>query len=493
VVETAVALSPSRAEADETAASLAARIRRRELSAVEAVSGSLARMDALDGALHAFCTRCDDMALAQAAAVDRRLSAGDLVGPLAGVPVAVKDLIDTKGLRTTYGSPLYADHVPEEDDVVVECLVAAGAIVVGKTNTSEFGYGAVGANPLFPSTRNPWNLALTPGGSSAGTAAAVASGMVTFGLGSDGGGSVRIPASLCGVVGIKPSFGRAPLYPGCRDPRFPGASGWESLEHIGPLARTVEDAALVLSVITGPSPKDQHSLPAEISDWRVPPPETMRGLRIAFSPDLGFAAVDPEARAIAEAAARRFERDCGATVEFAHPEVGDTQAAFEALVALDTDRNGLRAAGRERGLTFGGPLGDLLATRWTADAFTDAILARKTIANAMWRFMERYDFLMTPATAVVAFPAEWTAPHFIDGRPVAPSAWTPFSAIANLTGQPAASVPAGWTRAGLPVGLQIVGRRLDDLGVLAACGALEAVQPWAWRRPSLLWSLRHET
>ena len=341
--------SPPLAEAEETAASLAARIRRREISALEAVSTALARIDALDGALHAFCTRCDDVALAQAAALDRRLSAGDPVGPLAGVPVAVKDLIDTKGLRTTYGSPLYADHVPEEDDVVVERLVAAGAIVVGKTNTSEFGYGAVGVNPLFPATRNPWNLSLTSGGSSAGTAAAVASGMVPFGLGSDGGGSVRIPASLCGIVGVKPSFGRTPLYPGCRDPRFPGASGWESLEHIGPLARTVEDAALALSVITGPSPKDRHSLPAEISDWQVPPPETMRGLRIAFSPDLGFAAIDPEARTIAEAAARRFEHDLGAIVEFAHPKVGDTQTAFQALVALDTDRNGLRGLARDAG------------------------------------------------------------------------------------------------------------------------------------------------
>jgi aspartyl-tRNA(Asn)/glutamyl-tRNA(Gln) amidotransferase subunit A len=493
VVETAVAPTPPLADAEETAASLAARIRRREISALEAVSTALARIDALDGALHAFCTRCDDVALAQAAALDRRLSAGDPVGPLAGVPVAVKDLIDTKGLRTTYGSPLYADHVPEEDDVVVERLVAAGAIVVGKTNTSEFGYGAVGVNPLFPATRNPWNLSLTSGGSSAGTAAAVASGMVPFGLGSDGGGSVRIPASLCGIVGVKPSFGRTPLYPGCRDPRFPGASGWESLEHIGPLARTVEDAALALSVITGPSSKDRHSLPAEISDWQVPPPETMRGLRIAFSPDLGFAAIDPEARAIAEAAARRFEHDLGAIVEFAHPKVGDTQTAFQALVALDTDRNGLRGLAETRGIAFDGPLGELLATPWTADAFTDAILARKTIANVMWRFMKRYDFLMTPATAVAAFPAEWAAPPFIDGRPAAPSAWTPFSAIANLTGQPAASVPAGWTRAGLPVGLQIVGRRLDDLGVLAACGALEVVQPWTWRRPNMSRSLRHET
>jgi len=477
------AATPGDPDAVTTAAALAARVLAREISAVEAVSAALKRMDALDGELHAFCTRCDERALAEAAAVDRRLDAGEAVGPLAGVPVAIKDLINTKGLRTTYGSPLYADHVPEEDDVVVERLVAAGAVVVGKTNTSEFGYGAVGDNPLFASTRNPWNPALTPGGSSAGTAAAVASGMVPFGLGSDGGGSVRIPASLCGVLGVKPSFGRVPLYPGCRDPSLPGASGWESLEHIGPLARSVEDAALALSVIVGPSAKDRHSLPAEIRGWRPPPPETMRGLRIAFSPDLGFTAVDEEVRAIAEAAARRFERDLGARVEFDHPEVGDTQCVFEALVALDTDRKGLLAAARKRGTVFDGVLGAALSADWTADAFSDAILARKTIANVMWRFMERYDLLLTPATAVAAFPVEWTAPPRIGGRIVGRSAWTPFSALANLTGQPAASAPAGWTRDGRPVGLQIIGRRLDDLGVLGACAALEAVQPWAQRRP----------
>jgi aspartyl-tRNA(Asn)/glutamyl-tRNA(Gln) amidotransferase subunit A len=491
VAEAALAL-PLAAPAD-SAATLAARIRRRELSAAEAVGAALARIDASDSVLHAFCTRCDEDALEQARAIDRRLAAGEHVGPLAGVPVAIKDLIDTKGLRTTYGSTLYSDHVPEEDDVVVERLAAAGAIIVGKTNTSEFGYGATGSNPLFPTTRNPWDVALTPGGSSAGTAAAVASGMVPFGIGSDGGGSVRIPASLCGVVGVKPSFGRVPLYPGCRDARLPGASGWESLEHIGPLARSVEDAALALSVISGPSPKDRHSLPADFADWRVPPPETMRELRIAFSPDLGFAAVDPEVQEIAEAAALRFERDLGARVDRTHPKTGDTQRVFEALVALDTDRNGLLAMAERRGIAFDGVLGGILAVEWTADDFTDAILARKTIANVMWRFMERYDFLLTPSTAVAAFPVTQSAPPRIEGRAVKPSAWTPFSALANLTGQPAASVPAGWTRDGRPVGLQIVGRRLDDLGVLAACGALEAVQPWAGRAPAASRSAHHET
>ena len=468
----------------EDAGTLAGLIRESEVSAVEAVRAALDRMDAWDGHLHAFCTRGDEQALDQAQAIDRRLAAGDPVGPLAGVPIAVKDLIDVKGMRTTFGSALYAEHVSVEDEVVVERLKAAGAIVVGKTNTSEFGYGPTGRNALFPATRNPWDLALSPGGSSAGTATAVASGMVPFGLGSDGGGSVRIPASLCGVFGIKPSFGRVPLHPGCRDARFPGASGWETLEHIGPLTRTVADAALALSVMVGPTPKDRHSIPAEIRDWTVPRPETLKGLRVAFSPDLGFAAVDPEVRSIVTAAARRFERDLGCTVELAQPAIPDLQPVFEALVALDTDRQGLRALAASRGVSIGGSLGALLAQSWSADAFTAAIMARKTIAEATWRFMDRFDIFLTPSTACAAFQVDIAAPAELDGRAVGSSAWTAFSSLANLTGQPAASMPAGWTREGRPVGLQVIGRHLDDLGVLAACGAFESVQPWADRWPS---------
>ena len=184
--------------------------------------------------------------------------------------MAVKDLIFTRGIRTTGGSPLYADFVPEEDDVTVERLRAAGAVILGKTNVSEFGYGGVGHNPLFPTTRNPWNPRLTPGGSSAGSAVAVATGMAPLALGSDGGGSIRIPAAFCGIVGIKASMGRVPLHPGCRDERYPGFSGWESVEHIGPLARTVRDAALMLRVIAGPDPRDRLSLPAGDSTGWVP-------------------------------------------------------------------------------------------------------------------------------------------------------------------------------------------------------------------------------
>jgi len=459
-----------------SAAAIAAAVRSREISCVESVTAALAAIASVDDDLHAFCTLDGEVALAQAAALDARLARGEAGGALAGVPVAVKDLIATRGLRTTFGSPLYADFVPDQDDVAVERLRAAGAIVIGKTNTSEFGYGPVGHNALFATTRNPWNPALTPGGSSAGTAAAVASRAVPLGLGSDGGGSVRIPAALCGLVGVKASWGRVPLHPGCRDERLPGASGWESLEHIGPIARHVGDAALALSVVAGPSDRDRHSLPTQSGTFRIAAPETLRGARIAYSASLGFAQPDAEIADIVARAARHFAATVGGELVEADPPVGDPQAAFEALVALDTDRAGLRRLAAAGGHAFTGPLGRLLATNWTADDFTAAILARKRIANAMSHFMAGFDLLMTPTTATAAFPAD------TDG----PEAWTPFTALANLTGQPAASVPAGFTADGRPAGLQIVGRHLDDAGVLTACAAFEAVLPWAHVLPKIV-------
>ena len=464
------------------AAPLAALIRSRALSAREATAAALARIEALDGGLHAFCTLAPDAALATAGAVDAALARGEDPGPLAGVPVAVKDLIATEGLRTTFGSPLYAGFVPEEDDVCVRRLRAAGAVVIGKTNASEFGYGPVGHNPLFPATRNPWDPALTPGGSSAGSAVAVATGMTPVALGSDGGGSIRIPGALTGVVGIKPSWGRVPLWPGCRDERWPGASGWEALEHIGPLTRTVADAALTLSVIAGPDPMDRHSLPAEGLDWADLSPLPLRGARLAYAAEMG-AAADPEVAALCEAAARDLAAALGASLTPAAPDTGPVQPVFEAIVAMETDRAGLSAMARAAGRRFAGPLATVLETDWTADAFTAALIGRKRIVNATARFMAGFELLLSPAAGAPAFPVGRQGPERIGGRPAAPSDWTAFSALANLTGLPAATVPAGLTAAGLPVGLQIMGRRLDDLAVLRAAAALETARPWAHLRP----------
>ena len=467
-------------------AALAQAIRERRWRCAEVTAAALQRIAALDGGLHAFSTLAADAALAQAEALDARLAAGLPIGPLGGVPVAIKDLICTKGLRSTFGSRLYADFVPEEDDVVVERLREAGAVVLGKTNTSEFGYGAVGHNPLFATTRNPWNPALTSGGSSAGSAAAVAARMVPLALGSDGGGSVRIPAALSGVFGIKPSWGRVPVYPGCRDQRYPGISSWESLEHIGPITRTAADAALALSVLCGPTPRDRFSLPAESADWRIAPADTLRGCRMAFSVDMGHAVVDAEVRAAVEAAALRIGDALGVVAQRKHPAIGDTQAMFETLVALDTDRAGLKALARRQGVELTGWLADLVAREWSGDEFSAALMERKRIVNTTWRFFEQADFLLTPTTAAPAFAIDQPGPATIDGRAVAPTAWIAFSALANLTGLPAASVPIGFTEDGRPIGLQILGRHLDDRGVLALAAVVEGLYPRErWPGPPL--------
>src|SRR5216110_2117138 len=267
---------------------LARRIKAKELSPVEVVDAVLGRLERLDPVLHAFTTVTADDARAEARRIEQDIAAGREVGPLAGVPTGVKDLICTKGVRTASGSCAYADFVPDEDDVVVERIKAAGAIVIGKTQVPEFGYSGTGQTPLAEPTRNPWNLDRTSSGSSAGSGAAVATGVGPFSLGSDGGGSVRIPASFCGLCGVKATMGRVPLYPGTKDERYPGVSSWESLEHIGPLTRTVADAALVLSVIAGPDDRDRLSLPAADFDWLAAADGGIAGMRVAYSPRPGL-------------------------------------------------------------------------------------------------------------------------------------------------------------------------------------------------------------
>lgn len=468
------------------AGALAQAVRDRRWRCTEVTAAALQRIGTLDGTLNAFCTLAADAALAQAEALDTRLAAGHDIGPLGGVPVAIKDLICTRGLRSTFGSRLYAHFVPEEDDVVVERLRQAGAVVLGKTNTSEFGYGAVGHNPVFATTRNPWNPALTPGGSSAGSAAAVAARMVPLALGSDGGGSVRIPASLSGVFGIKPSWGRVPVYPGCRDERHPGISSWESLEHIGPLTRHAADAALALSVLCGPTPRDRFSLPAESPHWPIDRQALPAAPRLALSLDMGHAVVDSEVRAAVEGAALALGEALGVPVQRRHPEIGDTQAMFETLVALDTDRAGLKAMAQQQGVVLTGWLAELVARDWSGDEFSAALMARKRVVNTTWRFFEEADFLLTPTTAAPAFGIDQFGPTHINGQPVSPTAWIAFSALANLTGLPAASVPIGFTADGRPIGLQILGRHLDDRGVLALAAGLEQLFPRErWPGPAL--------
>ncbi len=471
-----------------SAGDTAAMIRSGAVSATEVVESSLSRIDALDDTLHAFVERTDTLARERAAAVDAALARGDDPGPLAGIPIAIKDLIGTAGIPTRNGSVAYADWIPDEDDIVVSRVKEAGAIIVGKTTVPEFGYSAVGHSPVSPVARNPWNPDLTPGGSSAGSAIALAAGMTPLALGSDGGGSVRIPASLCGLVGFKASMGRVPLYPGCRDERYPGVSSWETLEHIGPMTRTVGDAALLMSVLAGPDPRDRHSLPAGDVDWLGAvgddARERLSGLRIAFSPDLGYLPVDPQVRAVVGDAVRTFE-DLGTTVTEVDPWLEDSRRHVWALVMADSDLVGMRRMVEQFGDRMSPHLVQLIEKRWTAEEFTTAQMARKRVVNQMARFMADYDLLVTPTLSVPACPIGMQGPELIDGKMVDAGSWLGFLNIFNMTGQPAISVPAGLTDDGLPVGLQIVGPHLGDGIVLTAAAGFEEARPWREQRPDV--------
>jgi len=467
------------------AVDLAAAVRRRELSPVEVVEAVHRRMDRLEPRLHAFCHRADPAALDAARALERSLAAGDGGGALCGVPVGVKDLVAVAGMPMPGGSLAYRDFVPDEDDVVVERLRAAGAIVLGKTAVTEFGYSGASHSPVGETVRNPWNLALTSGGSSAGSGAAVAAGIGPVAIAADGGGSIRIPASFCGLFGMKASMGRVPMYPSCRDERYPGIASWEGLEHVGPVSRTVADSALVLSVIAGPDDRDRHSIPAGDVDWRAAAePGDLRGLRVAYSADLGRVAVDPEVRRVVGDAARAFA-ELGCEVEEADPGFADPGAAFAALIALESDLRGMREIVDRHGHEMSPHLVDLITRPWTAEDFTDAQTVRKAVVNAMWRFMRRYDLLLTPTLTTPPFAVHMQGPEKVGGRFVRDTAWLSFTYPFNLTGQPAATVPAGFTEDGLPVGLQIVGRHLDDGLVLRAAAAFEAARPWADAWPPL--------
>jgi Asp-tRNA(Asn)/Glu-tRNA(Gln) amidotransferase A subunit family amidase len=428
--------------------------------------------------INAFCTVAAEAARAQARLAEAAVVRGDVLGPLHGVPISFKDLTATAGIRTTYGSRIWEHHIPKADAPVVERARRAGAIVLGKTNTPELGCKGVTDNRIFGATRNPWNLGRTPGGSSGGAAAALAAGLGPLAEGSDLAGSIRQPAACCGVVGLKPTLGRVP--------RYPNANGWTSFACVGPMARTVRDAALLLSVMAGPDERDPMSLPLGAESFARAMDGGVAGLRVAFSSDLGYAAVDPEIRAVCTAAARRFT-DLGCAVEESDPGFDDPEALFLDLTAP------LRAAASQQDLgQWRAEMDPILVERieraggMTAVDFERASHRRTAMWQLVREFFERFDLLLTPVTAVPPIPLEMQYPREIAGRRVSsPIAWFPFTYPFAMMGLPAISVPCGFTRDGLPVGLQIVGRRLADATVLRAAGAFEAIAPWSGRRPPL--------
>lgn len=454
--------------ADLTATDLLDAFARRELSPVEAAEATLRRIEEADGAVNAFCLVDADHALARARASEQRWQRGEPHGALDGVPTSIKDVFLTAGWPTLRGSrTIEPDQKWETDAPAVARMREHNAVFVGKTTTPELAWKGVTDSPLAGITRNPWDTTRTAGGSSGGAAAAVALGMAPLAIGTDGGGSVRIPASFCGVFTLKPTYGRIPHYP---------ASPFGTLAHAGPITATVHDTALMMDVLSEPDSRDWSALPAPTGSFRTELDAGVRGMRIGFSPDLGFAAVDPEiAKAVAEAVGVFTE--LGATVEQVELGLSDPVEDFHILwfsgaakstAHLDDDQRaqldpGLREI-IEDGLTY------------SAQDYLDATNTRMLLGQRMGAFHDDYDLLLTPAVAVPPFEAGRETPVGSSARRW--TGWTPFSYPFNMTQQPAASVPCGFTGDGLPIGLQIVGPRHADARVLRAARAFERARPW---------------
>jgi aspartyl-tRNA(Asn)/glutamyl-tRNA(Gln) amidotransferase subunit A len=443
--------------------------RRGELSPVEATRAVLERIRRFDPAVNAFCLVDEERALAAARASEARWHKGAPAGLVDGVPTTIKDVVLTKDWPTLRGSLAVAREQPwSEDAPATARLREQGAVLLGKTTTPEFGWKAVTDCALSGITRNPWDVGRTPGGSSGGAAAAAALGMGALHVGSDGGGSIRIPAGFTGIFGHKPSFGRVPAHP---------LSPFGTIAHVGPMTRTVADAALMLNVLALPDARDWFALPYDGRDYRIGLEDGVRALRIAFSPSLGFARVEPEVAELVASAAAVFEEQ-GAHVEEADPGFTDPYETFtrhwyagaaslvDAFPAEDRARMdpGLLEIAAEGG-------------RLTLEDYMGAIKARAALGQQMRLFHERYDLLLTPTLPIPAFEAGREVPEGSGMRRWIE--WAPFSNPFNLTQQPAASVPCGLTRAGLPVGLQIVGPMHDDALVLRAARAFEAARPWS--------------
>ena len=459
-----------------SATELAGLIRARKLSPVELTRAVLERIERLNPTLNAFCTVTADAALAAARRAEQAVMSGDPLGPIHGVPFSVKDLALTKGVPTKFGSHIFANRIGEVDAPYVRRLHEAGGVMIGKTTSPEFGWKALGDSPLTGITRNPWNTNVTTGGSSAGAGAAAAAWLGPLHQGSDGAGSIRIPSGFCGIVGVKANYGRVPLWP---------VSNNDYATHAGPMTRTVADAALMLGVMAGPDPMDATALDAPPPDYLGLLDRGVKGLTIAFSPDLGGLRVDPEVASVVAASARAFE-SLGGSVEEVKPGFADSHDMIRLMWGAHYIGNYGQYLDEWRARMDPGLVACMdEAKRWSAQDYVAMRGRRIGYWDSVRPLFERYDLLLTPTTSVTAFevgrlnPAGWPQ-HAWDWFP-----WASFSYPFNFTGQPAVTVPAGFTPAGLPVGLQIVGRRLAEVTVLQAAAAFERARPWADRRPEV--------
>ena len=468
-----------------SALELRERIRVREVSSVEITEAVLERIEQTQPTLNAFITIDRDGAVKAARAADDAVKRGDVLGALHGVPISIKDIINTAGLRTTWGSRLMVDNVPDADAVAVDRLRRAGAVIVGKTTTSEFAHKLLTDAPLFGITRNPWNLALTPGGSSGGSAVAVATGMAPLSLATDAGASTRLPAALTGIVGLKPTLGVVPHN------QVP--DGFNNFIHLGLMARTVADVALMLDVVSGVHRADPYSLGhgptntlAELQDRA----KEIGHLKIAWRPLIGNTMLDTEVRRCCEAALTAF-RDIGCTVEQCDGPTANAGAAWSVLQQSNwAARFHARLKDVADQLDPSFVEGIRVGGTYTGQDLLQATYTRTQHYRAVQDWFEQYDLVLTPTCSrpPLAVEARALDPITINGEDAGDmrASWVPYLNLFDLTGHPAISIPCGFTSAGLPVGLQIVGRWHEDALVLKVAAAFEAARPWTNHVPSSL-------
>lgn len=451
------------------------RILRKETSATEVMSETLSRIESLEPILNAFVTLMPDQAMEAAGDADRLLAEGREPGALHGVPVSVKDLINVGGVRTTFGSLTMADNVVRDDAPSVERARAAGACIIGKTTTTEFGCKAGGGDsPLSGITHNAWDPSRTTGGSSAGAATSVAAGVTPFALGTDGGGSIRIPASLCGVFGIKAQYGRVPVFP---------TSATPTLSHVGPISRTVRDAALLLGVVSGFDARDPASVSELVPDYLTACEAPVDGMRVAWSPTLGYARPTSEVLEITEGAVRVLEA-LGCSVELVEEVMDDPVELWNAEFYAGAGTR-LKGALRDSRELLDPAVAEILegTLEGTITDYYEKVFARYELRENVRRFFERYDLLVTPTLPVAAFGAGVNVPPELPDRNLV--SWVYYTYPFNLTGNPAASIPCGFTADGLPVGLQVVAGTNREVDLLSLSAAFESARPWANSYPEL--------
>ena len=461
-----------------TACELADLIRTRAVSITDVVRAHLAQIERTNPAVNAIVTLTGERALDEARKKDAELAAGGTPGPLFGLPIAHKDLLSTRGIRTTYGSPIYRDHVPDVDALLVERVRGAGAVTIGKSNTPEFGAGSQTFNPVFGRTLNPYDTTKTCGGSSGGAAVALACGMVPLADGSDLGGSLRNPASFCNVVGLRPSLGRVAVWP--------AESAWLGLSVQGPMARTVADVALFLSVIAGPDPRAPGANGEPGARFREPLDRDLRGVRVAWTADFGGLPIDRRVASVVASQRQTFSA-LGCEVDDAHPDFSEAREIFQVWRAwLFVMKYGPLLAEHRHEMKDTVIWNIEQGQKVTGADLAAAEIKRTALYHRVREFLERYEFLVGPVTQVPPFDVAVPYVTEIDGEPLSTYIdWMRACSDITVTGLPAISVPCGFTDDGLPVGVQIVGRHRDEWGVLQLAHAFERATAFWKRRPAL--------